>query len=223
MIMVEVQMSSTGSSSAPIIMRPSPFRRIVLVIGIIFLMSASLFMLFAGNILEKAIGLFGLLFFGWAVMRMKNLGGLRVAGLTLHPHGLQCLGWNLVIPWSEIVAVGVTKIQHNRCVGFNVADYNRFAASIDQRDLQAFRLLQKSVPGVVALGVANGEFDLDVLAYRKGGIQEALAASRRQTGWDLHVMSMYLDRSVDDAAALVTAVREQQAGPLVERGSRENR
>lgn len=199
----------------PIVLRPSPWRRLLLVIGLVLLLVAALFAVIAGGVIEQAAGLLGLFFFGWAALRMKKLGGLRVAGMTLHPHGLQCLGWNLVIPWSEITSVGVVRIQHQRCVGLDIADHDTFAAAIDAQDRRAFSLAQTLSGAVEVLGAATGDPGaLEARAYRIGGLQGALATSRRLTGWDLSVMGIYLDRSVDEAAALVAAVREQQAGPF---------
>ena len=122
------------------------------------------------------------------------------------------LGWRVVIPWSQISGVGTLVVHSNRAVGFNVADHDRLAAAMHPHDVRELTLLQGALPALGAVGSAAGA-DTSTLAAHKGrGVQAALAANRRRYGWDLFVMQIYLDRPVEEAAALIAAVRVQQAG-----------
>lgn len=192
----------------PLEMRAKSSRKAWLVLGWIFLMAGSVIAVFSGGALAL-IGLFGLAFFGYAGLKLFRQRS-DLAGLVLTLEGVRPLGWSATIPWAEITDIGVGKYSHNKLVGFNVADYDRVIARFSAQELRVMEAIKAtSMPLSIAF-VAAGE-DPGVLSeLGKGNLKDTFAASRREIGWDVIAMQVYLDRPVEQAAALLEAARHQQ-------------
>jgi hypothetical protein len=192
----------------PLEMRAKSSRKASLVFGWVFLMACSVITVFSGGALAL-VGLFGLAFFGYAGLKLFRQRS-DLAGLVLTPEGVRPLGWSAIIPWSEVTDIGVGRYSHNKLVGFNVADYDRLIARFSAQELRELEALKAtSRPLSMAVGAA-GEDPGALLELGKGNLKDTFAASRREVGWDVIAMQVYLDRPVEQAAALLEAARQQQ-------------
>lgn len=192
----------------PLEMRANSSRKASLVFGWIFLMACSVITVLSGGALA-IVGLFGLAFFGYAGLKLFRQRS-DLAGLVLTSEGVRPLGWSATIPWPEITDIGVGTYSHNRLVGFNVADYDRLISRLSAQDLRELGALKAaSTPLSIAVGAA-GEDPGVLPEFGRGNLKDTFAASRREVGWDVIAMQVYLDRPVEQAAALLEAARQQQ-------------
>lgn len=198
-----------SSVPLPLEMRAKPVRKVVLVLGWLFLMAGCGYSVLTGGVVYAMIGLFGLAFFGYAGVKLFRQRS-ELAGLTLTDKGVRPLGWSTEIPWSVITEVGVGKYGHNKLVGFNVADYDRLLALMSQTQLREMNFLRHSVIPLSVAMVAVGESPGDLPGVSSSQLKDTLAASRRIIGWDVIAMQTYLDRPVEVAASLLEDARIQQ-------------
>jgi Short C-terminal domain len=200
---------TVSSIQLPLEMRAKASRKVGLLLGWLFLMLGSVVTVFAGGAAYTAIGVFGLAFFGYIGLKLFRQRS-ELAGLVLTQEGVRPVGWSAFIPWSEITQIGVGKYSHNKLVGINVADYDRLLSRLSPEDLRDLEVLRSALkPLSVAIGMA-GESPGALPAMASGELKDTLAASRREVGWDIVAMQVYLDRPVEEAAALLETVRKQQ-------------
>ena len=192
----------------PLEMRARSSRKVLLILGWVFLTLGCVVTIFAGGV-RAIVGLFGLAFFGYAGVKLFRQRS-DLAGLALTPAGVKALGLSATIPWSEIAEIGVGSYSHNKLVGFNVHDVDRLISRLTATELRDLTVLRATLkPVSTAMGAAGVDpGTLPELA--SGNLKHTFAVRRREIGWDVIVMQVYLDRPVEEAAAILEAARQQQ-------------
>ena len=155
--------------------RTAPWKFTLVVLGMVAFVLAGIAMVVWGSLVEKAVGVLSIVFFGGfggfaLYLKAKGFGKLAIL-----PTGVEFAMYSpvpRVIPWADIEAFGVLKVAKQEFTSIRLRSYQSLVT--DLSDLEAdraekwFRGFRAMGIATVAVGAANLEHASDVAHWVSG-------------------------------------------------------